>query len=116
VFGTRAVRVVQSRNVPLGSVDSRLKGVVAVAHEPVLVGGSGGRASVLGVMPQAQDTELEVQSFVASLLAHDRIELGKPKKRAFAAATGDGHTTHAIRTVGGKKVLKRIRFRCGCCA
>jgi hypothetical protein len=116
VFGTRAVQVVHTRNVPLGNLDKRLKGVVAVAHEPVLVGASGGRASVLGVMPQAEDTELEVQTFVASLLQHDRIELAKPRKRAFAATTGDERATHAIRTVGGKKVLRRIRFRCTCCA
>jgi hypothetical protein len=120
VFGTRVVHAVQTRNVPLGGVDARLRGVVAVAHEPVLVGGSGGRASVMGVLPHAEDTEAEVQSFVKSLVEHDRIDLGKPKskrkKGIVASAKSNGHTTHAIKTEGGKKVLRRIRFRCFCCS
>src|SRR6185436_6265097 len=35
VFGTRVVTAVQTRDVELGTVDKRLKGVVATAHEPV---------------------------------------------------------------------------------
>ena len=45
-FRNPVVNAVQTRDVPLGDLDKRLKGVVAVAHEPVMVGGSGGRASV----------------------------------------------------------------------
>lgn len=122
VFGTRVVHAEQTRSVPLGSVDPRLRGVVAIAHESVLVGGSGRRASVMGVMPHAEDTEAEVQSFVKSLMAHGRIDLGTrrgARKKGIVASTkssgANGHTTHAIKTVGGKKVLQRIRFRCFCC-
>ena len=121
IFGTRVVNAVQTRNVPLGGLDRRLNGVVAIAHEPVIVGGSGGRASIMGAVPQAADTDSEVQSFVKSLLDHGRIDLGKPKKKKkglVASVNSEGdttHTTHVIKTEGGKKVLRRIRFRCGCC-
>ena len=117
MFGTQVVRAVQSRNVALGSVDSRLRGVVAVTQEPVIVGSSGQRAAVLGAVPHTSDTDTEVQEFVKSLLEHHRIELGKPKKGAVAASSEarPNHTTHAIRTVGGTKVLKRVRFQCSCC-
>jgi hypothetical protein len=46
---------------------------------------------------------------------HGRIDLDKKKKGAVARAP-DGKqstTTHAIKSVGGKKVLTRIRFLCG---
>ena len=92
--------------------------MVAIAHEPVIVGGSGGRASIMGAVPQAADTDSEVQSFVKSLLDHGRIDLGKPKKKKkglVASVNSEGDTTHVIKTEGGKKVLRRIRFRCGCC-
>jgi hypothetical protein len=116
VFGTRVVQAVQTRDIPLEGLDRRLKGVVAVAHEPVLIGGSGGRASVFGAMPHRVDTEVEVESFVKSLLSHDRIDLGKGKKKAMVASDDrEAHATHAIKSVAGKKVLQRIRFRCGCC-
>jgi Fungalysin metallopeptidase (M36) len=112
VFGTRVVNAVQTRDVALGGLDKRLKGVVAIAHEPVMIGGSGGRASIMGAMPNGADTEAEVRSFVTSLLEHGRIDLGKPKKGAVASVNREGDTTHAIKSVGGKKVLRRIRFRC----
>src|SRR5438552_1044400 len=57
IFGARAVEAVHAREVPLGDIDKRLRGVVAIAQEPVLIGSSGGRASVLGVMPHGTDTE-----------------------------------------------------------
>ena len=90
---------------------------MAVTQEPVIVGASGHRAAVLGAVPHTSDTDTEVQEFVKSLLEHRRIELGKPKKSAVAAAsdTHPTHTTHAIKTVGGTKVLRRVRFQCSCC-
>jgi fungalysin metallopeptidase (M36) len=122
VFGTRMVQAVHTRDVPLGNLHPRLKGVVAVAHEPVMVGDSGGRASVVGALPHAVDSETEVRSFVQSLLEHGRIELGGTAKKktksvvaTAATAGGDREPTHAIRSVGGKKTLQRIRFRCACC-
>jgi len=114
VFGTRVVNVVQSREVGLGGLDKRLKGVVAVAHEPVMVGGSGPRAAVMGMLPHGADTDSEVQSFVKSLLAHDRIDFGKPTKGAIASVERESEATHAIKSVRGKKVLQRIRFQCRC--
>ena len=75
------VEVTNEREVPLGSLDSRLKGVVGLAQEPVMVGASGGRAAVMGMMPHAPDTESEVQEFVKTLLAHDRIDWGGTRKR-----------------------------------
>jgi len=124
VFGTPMVEVTNEREVPLGGLDSRLKGVVGIAQEPVMVGASGGRAAVMGVMPHAPDTDSEVQEFVKTLLAHDRIDWGGTKKRSsrkrgiVAAPSGrDTQATHTIESVGGKKVLSRVRFLChgGCC-
>jgi hypothetical protein len=113
LFGTEVVHAVQTRSVDLGKLHSELKGVVALAQEPVMVGASGGRAAVLGAMPQTDDTDVEVRAFVDSLLAHGRIKFAKPKKRA-AAVSGPtwDHHTHVIRAVGGKKVLQRARFQC----
>ncbi len=120
IFGTRMVQAMHTREVPLGDMDNRLKGVVAMAHEPVMVGASGRRASIVGTMPHGADFEAEVRSFVQSLLEHGRIELGQPKGKAktrlvASVKGGPDYTTHAIRTVGGKKVLRRMRFRCQCC-
>jgi len=81
----------------------------------VIVGASGKRAVVLGVLPHPADTEDEVQAFVRTLIEHDRIDFGKAKKTRSASRdiTTDGTKTHAIIIVGGKKVLKRLRFLCG---
>lgn len=114
-FGQTMVNAVHAREIPLGSLDKRLAGVVAFGHEPVLVGASGGRAAVMGALPNPADTRSEVQAFVQSLLAHDDIDLRAPKSRAAAAPTGAGAASHVVRTVGGKKVLQRVRFRCRCC-
>jgi Fungalysin metallopeptidase (M36) len=115
MFGTPVVRAVQTRSVPLGNLDPQLRGVVAMTREPVIVGASGNRAAVLGAVPHASDTDTEVRAFVETLLEHRRIDLGTSKKGAVSAATHPSHTTHAIRSVGGKKVLKRVRFQCSCC-
>jgi Fungalysin metallopeptidase (M36) len=113
LFGTPVVRAVHTREVPLGAVDNRLKGVVAMAPEPVIVGASGTRAALVGTLPLAVNTEEEVQAFVTTLLEHDRIEFDKTKKKSAVSLDSDGGgKTHAIKTVGGKKVLKRTRFLC----
>jgi hypothetical protein len=114
-FGVSAVNAVQTRNVALGSVDPKLKGVVAVAHEPVIVGSSGTRAAVMGAVPNTAETEAEVKAFVESLVAHRRIAFGgKAAKSAVAKRDFPDHFTHVIKSVGGKKVLQRVRFLCGC--
>jgi hypothetical protein len=115
-FGTPAVSAVNTRPIPLSSVDKRLKGVTAIAHEPVLVGASGGRAAVMGAMPNPANTESEVQEFVKALLDQNRILLDAKKKAKSLVANLQQPVppTHEVKTVGGKKVLARIRFSCGC--
>jgi hypothetical protein len=112
--GRSMVSAVQTRTVSLTGLDPALKGVVAMAQDPVLVGASGARAAVMGALPHASDTDGEVHSFVESLLAHNRIRLHKATKAAVANAAHTDHTTHEIASVGGKKVLKRVRFACAC--
>ncbi len=121
VFGTPMVEVTHQREISLGAVDKRLKGVVGLAQEPVMVGESGGRAAVMGIMPHALDTDSEVHEFVKTLLEHDRIDWGgkkrAPRKRGLMAGLSNNtHTTHAIQSAGGKKVLVRVRYLCrnGC--
>jgi hypothetical protein len=105
--------------VPLSSIPG-LKGVVAEVHQPVLVGGSGRSAAVMGSMPHPENSEAEVLAYVKTLVAHDRIDFGRRKKsgakKRGMVAGGDAaadHTTHVIKRVGGKKVLQRVRFLCG---
>jgi Pyruvate/2-oxoacid:ferredoxin oxidoreductase gamma subunit len=85
-FGVKAVNAVQTRGVQLGSVDPKLKGVVAMAHEPVIVGASGSRAAVMGAVPNVAETESEVKAFVGSLVAHRRIGYGRKAKKAAVAS------------------------------
>ena len=114
-FGVKAVNAVQTRGVQLGSVDPKLKGVVAMAHEPVIVGASGSRAAVMGAVPNVAETESEVKAFVGSLVAHRRIGYGrKAKKAAVAKRDFPEHVTHVVKSVGGRKVLQRVRFLCRC--
>ena len=114
-FGVPAVNAVQTRSVQLGSVDPKLRGVVAMAHEPVIVGASGTRAAVMGAVPNTAETESEVKAFVGSLVVHRRIGYGGTARRAAAAKREfPEHVTHVVRSVGGRKVLQRVRFLCGC--
>jgi len=113
-FGVKAVNAVQTRGVQLGSVNSKLKGVIALAHEPVIVGSSGNRAAVMGAVPNAAETEDEVKAFVESLVAHNRIGFGGKARGAVARREFPDHVTHVVKSVGGKKVLQRVRFLCGC--
>ena len=117
VFGTKMCNVVHTREVSLASIGKDLKGVVCLAHEPVMIGGSGGRAAVMGAMPHAADTDSEVLEFVKSLMEHGRVDLGKKKQAATRmVATGrTGTATHAIKSVGGRSVLSRVCFQCGGC-
>jgi hypothetical protein len=123
MLGEGVAEAVHRREVSLGDIDRRLRGVVAYAAEPVLLGRSGTRAAVLGALPEQTRTEDEVGAFVETLLKNGRIELeAKPKaaakKSALAAMPkprSNNVPTHVIRTVGGKKVLTRVRFMCGCC-
>lgn len=119
------VEAVHHREVALGSLAKELKGVVAVAPESVIVGGSGGTAAAFSALPDPTSTTDEVLKFVETLLAHERIDLGGRPRRA-AAVRGrralreaDGARTpvlptHVVKTRGGKKILTRVRFLCGC--
>jgi hypothetical protein len=114
---------------------------VVQAPESVLVGGSGGRAAVLGGLPQPDATVDEVMAYVESLVLHDRIDYSGAKRaagpkgharvRRRAAGVGredggperaGGHAedgdefawhTHEVRVLRGQPTLKRVRFACG---
>ena len=124
--GQRFTRAVHKQKVALSSLDSRLKGVTIETAVPVMVGESRGRAAVMGALPEPMSTEREVHAFVESLLNHGQIEFAAPKTAAAAkSAMGARATaaadkrklvareTHRVKTVGGKKVLQRVRFCCG---
>lgn len=127
LFGVAVVNAVQTRAVSLSALHPRLKGVVAMTHETVTIGGSGGRAVVVGAMPHGQDTDSEIHEFVASLIARRRIDLGDSKASRASKASKPGktknargaehppHLTHTIKNQGGKRVLRRIKFSCFCC-
>jgi hypothetical protein len=107
--GRRVVEAMHKRDVPLGSLSPKLRGVVARAPETVLVGGSGGRAAILGAPPvTTAATTDEVMTYVESLLRHDRIDFGDGKQRW----RGYSWWSHVIRTQQEKKVLVRGRFAC----
>jgi hypothetical protein len=124
--GQRFSRVVHTQNVPLGKVNRRLKGVSIAAAVPVIVGDSGGRAAVMGEIPEPVSTEREVHAFAESLLKHGQIEFttGTPAAAAKGAAGRPAasakvtrrvsRATHRVVTSGGRKVLVRVRFNCGC--
>ena len=126
----KVTEVVHQREVSLTGMDSRLKGVVAMAPEPVLVKSEGGMAAIASALPDANTSVDEVQAFVETLLDHKRIAFDgggrgtskkrTGKKRASAIAASEQELaempTHTVVTRGGKKVLTRIRFTCdGCC-
>lgn len=112
--GVEAVSATHVRSVALGQLAPQLKGVVALAPERVTVGATGSRAAVMGALPNAVDTESEVLEFVQMLLTHRRLLL--PGKGADSAEgrSHPEHATHAVKSVGGKKVLARVRFACAC--
>jgi Fungalysin metallopeptidase (M36) len=113
LFGENVVQAEHRRQVSLGTVDKRLKGVVAVAQVPVMVGASGSRAAVFGSIPNAATTEDEVHAFVRSLLNHGQLQLGKTRTLVAGRSVQAAAPTHDIATVGGKRVLRRLRFSCG---
>lgn len=109
-------QVLHERLVSVGDVDPRLAGVVAIAHESVLVGSSGGRAAILGTLPDSSSVDGEVETFVRSLVKRGAIDFGGQSKRAVAAADVDHPgVTHRIKVVRGEKVLVRFRYACGFC-
>jgi hypothetical protein len=116
IGGERVVEALHLREVPLGNVSERLRGVVALAPEGVLVGRSGRHAAVLGGLPEAGTTTDEVEAYVASLVAHDRIDYGTGRESRGAAPRasrrGMSWHSHVIRPSAGRRVLARVRFSC----
>jgi hypothetical protein len=116
VGGRAVAKAVHRRDVALGKLDRRLKGVVAPAVESVLVGASAARAVVLGHLPNPGTTIDEVHHFVGTLLEHGAIAVGTARRRA-AGEAETAHApplpTHRLRKRGGKRVLERARFLCG---
>jgi hypothetical protein len=108
----KVVQALHNREVSLSDLSDRLKGVVAIASEPILVGAVGASAAVMSALPDASTTTDEVQAFVETLLKHNRIAFDGGKRSALAGPQVDELPTHIVTTRGGKKVLTRIRFLC----
>ena len=113
IGGERVVQAVHRREVPLGGLTPKLKGVIAMAPESVLVGASGGRAAVLGSLPEPGATTDEVMAYVESLVKHERIEYGGEQRAAPGRGARPRWHSHSVRSVAGRKVLTRVRFACG---
>lgn len=119
--GEPVAEAMHRREISLTGLSERLKGVVAGASEPTLVGNVAGKAAIVSALPESHATADEVQDYVKSLIANKQIEFAAPKtsaKKGFAAAAARESTapaaTHAVKSRGGKKVLERVRFSCGC--
>ena len=130
----RVDKYVHQREVSLSGLSERLSNVSALAPEPVMVGGARrGYAAVRSALPDPAGTESEVRFFVRTLLdrgsiAFDgTIERPRGSRRAAArAAAIEGAAkpkpvtqqsdviTHVVRERGGKGLLERVRFACGC--
>jgi len=116
IGGSRVAHTLVERKVALGAVHSQLRGVVVRVQESVLVGSSGGRAAVLGAMPEMNSTQDEVMSYVGALMKHKRILIKPEKKKGGAKGkvAPMSPQTHEIVTVGGQRELRRRAFACGC--
>jgi len=121
--GQKVVRAVHQRTVALDDLGSALQGVVAVVPESALLGNSGGSAAVLGALPMADTTQDEVLGYVRTLLDSGRIAVGKGRSRNVLSAVATevpsdstATATHTIVAEGGKRVLHRLQFACGCAA
>ncbi|MET0516901.1 MAG: hypothetical protein ABW047_16425 [Nitrospiraceae bacterium] len=116
VGGKTVAKAVHQRPVRLDTLDKRLKKVVAMASESVLVGMSGRRAAVLGRLPEEKATQDEATTFVRTLLTHKSITLTKPKARTKKGRRVARKTqsplpaaTHRVK----ERVLIRTQFFCG---
>ena len=116
--GERVVHAVHYREVQLDRYGKDLKGVVAYAPEPVVVGGVQKVAAVFNILPDPSTTEDEVGAFVETLLSNQRIsfEAKENAGKGFLGTSGPSgprnYTTHVLKVRRGKKVLIRIRYSC----
>lgn len=116
IGGLTVVCATHLKQVPLGGLDRRLRGVVAVAPRPVLVRSVDRTAALLGGMPEATTSDDEVKAFVETLLASDRIAFDRPARSGIKSGSKQDVRlrlpTHAVHKVGATKVLRRVRFAC----
>lgn len=117
IAGNKVTEAIHHRFVGLDDLHAKLKGVVALAQETVLMGDVNKHAVVLGEMPDADNTSFDVHLFVQSLLKQAAILLDAPKASAVAGVSKalPASVTHVIKTVKGQKVLTRVRYACGHC-
>ena len=117
IGGRRVVRVTHLRHVALGPLDRRLKGVVALASQAVLVETVGKTAAILGGLPEAVAGDDDVKTYVATLLEADRIAFAGTEARdgiksSLAKDRRMRLPTHVVHKEGATKVLRRVRFAC----
>jgi hypothetical protein len=118
IGGKTVAKAVHQRPVRLDALDKRLKKVVVLASESVLVSRSGTRAAVLGQLPEERATQEEATTFVRTLLKHRSITLTKPtakrvkKRRTRPKAKPPMPATHKVQRKGKTKVLVRTQFNC----
>jgi hypothetical protein len=117
--GTRVAEASHLRAVSLRGLSEGLANVVALGPEPTLVGASKRRAAVMGALPDAQMTSDEVRTFVAGLvhrgaIAYDAKQAAAARPGGRGAVRPKGTTTHVVVTRHGQKILRRMRFSCGC--
>jgi hypothetical protein len=117
VAGQPVAQVVHHRRIPLGVLDARLRGVVAVAREPVLMGATQSRAAVLGALPEPHTSADEVHTYVSTLLGSSRIAFDTDRARKGLGGVRktdkrERPAMFAVRSRGHEKVLTRLRFAC----
>jgi hypothetical protein len=112
IGGRRIACVFHQRRISLSAIHRRLRGVSAVATVPVLIGESGGRPAILGELPEPTATEREVHAFVESLVDNGQIQLDDTTT-GMDADRFVPRVTHRVRSTGGQKTLRRVRFHAG---
>ena len=118
IAGNKITESIHERLQGLGHLSSKLKGVMAMAHDTVLMGAVNTRAVVLGEMPDVDNTAADVDLFVKSLLDNDSIHFDVLKTGAVAGVAKPlaSAVTHVIKVIKGQKVLTRVRYACRGCA
>jgi hypothetical protein len=64
--------------------------------------------------PQREETAA-LDNFVRGLIHNRRIAFGTTRPMSFLSAPDPNNATHSVTEIGGKLVLKRNFFMCGCC-
>lgn len=103
IGGQRVAKVKLRRKVPLINVSVPLQGVMVQVNQEILLGAERKSCVVLGELPNPSTSDIEVSSFVRSLADSGALEQPADRSRK---------PTHAIRSRGGRKSLKRLRFSC----